>query len=128
MAFGDVLQTPDLARAEQCSILSVHSMRRIQLRTLIFKYISNQLGESFNTAEYYKLPLSIYYMVNSTTPSSPKNHTQAFVPLSLSVTNPPEPQSIKFISTSLSSMASLAQWLEHWSRKPGVESSNLSWG
>ena len=76
MAFGDVLQTPDLARAEQCSILSVHSVRRIQLRTLIFKYISNQLGESFNTAEHYKLPLSIYYVVNSTTPSSPKNHTQ----------------------------------------------------
>ena len=24
--------------------------------------------------------------------------------------------------------ASLAQWLEHWSRKPGVESSNLSRG
>ena len=24
--------------------------------------------------------------------------------------------------------ASLAQWSEHWSRKPGVESSNLSWG
>ena len=124
MAFGDVLQTPDLARAEQCSILSVHSVRRIQLRTLIFKYISNQLGESFNTAEHYKLPLSIYYVVNSTTPSSPKNHTQ----VKLVGNKPPEPQSIKFISTSLSSMASLAQWLEHWSRKPGVESSNLSWG
>ena len=25
-------------------------------------------------------------------------------------------------------VASLAQWLEHWSRKPGVESSNLSRG
>ena len=24
--------------------------------------------------------------------------------------------------------ASVAQWLEHWSRKPGVKSSNLFWG
>ena len=28
----------------------------------------------------------------------------------------------------LSVQASLAQWLEHWSCKPGVESSNLSRG
>ena len=33
---------------------------------------------------------------------------------------------LSILSTSIS--ASLAQWLEHWSRKPGVESSNLSRG
>ena len=29
---------------------------------------------------------------------------------------------------SISEVASVAQWLEHWSCKPGVESSNLSGG
>ena len=32
-----------------------------------------------------------------------------------------------FVSLSSRVYASLAQWLEHWSCKPGVESSNLSW-